>query len=260
MAPAVAGAGTGAPFPRTGAFLQSGRVLVVGSGSTRLTGSAPALERQGIEVDRMSSQQGALDLAKHVRFDLALLDYAPSGPAVMRLAMGLVEAGLPDHRTNVVLVALPDKVEEARTYVGNAVSAVLSATAPPEEFAQVLHEILGASPRVGVRVSVRLEVRLQEEGPSLAFRQTEDLSAAGMLVRTPRVLPIGTDVSFRVDLPGDRRSVEGKARVVRHVLEADGKTVCATGMRFLSFKGDDDARLRSFVECEVRSKADHGTD
>ena len=228
------------------------RVLVVGSGSTRLAASAPALERQGLAVDRMSSPQGALELARHVRFHLALLDYPPSGIAVRDLAQGLVDAGLPDHRTFVVLVASAETIEEARAHVGNAVDAVLSAEAPTEESARVLYQLLGAPPRVGVRVSVRLEVNL-EDGPSLVLRQTEDLSVTGMLVRAPRALPAGTELSFQLDLPGARTCIEGRAQVVRHVLDADGRTVRATGMRFVSFKGDDDARLRSFVESAIRS-------
>ena len=228
------------------------RVLVVGSGSTRLAASAPALERQGLAVDRMSSPQGALELARHVRFHLALLDYPPSGIAVRDLAQGLVDAGLPDHRTFVVLVASAETIEEARAHVGNAVDAVLSAEAPTEESARVLYQLLGAPPRVGVRVPVRLEVNL-EDGPSRVLRQTEDLSATGMLVRAPRALPAGTELSFQLDLPDARTRIEGRAQVVRHVLDADGRTVRATGMRFVSFKGDDDARLRSFVESAIRS-------
>ena len=140
--------------------MKNRRVLVVGSGSTTLAASAPALLRQGLEVDRVSSSKTALELARHVRFHLALLDYPPSGIAVTDLAQGLVAAGLPDHRTYVVLVAPPDKIEEARAYVGNGVDAVLSAAATPEESAQALHEILGAPPRLCVRVPVRVEVRL----------------------------------------------------------------------------------------------------
>ena len=233
--------------------LQNRRVLVMGSGSARLAASAPTLEREGIEVDRMSSPESALELARHVRFDLALLDFPPSGIAVRDLAQGLVDAGLPDHRTHVVLIASPDKIEEARAHVGPAVDAVLSATTPPENFARILFAILGAPPRVGIRVPVRLELSL-EEGPSLVFRQTEDLSATGMLVRTPSVLPVGTDVSFRLDLPGDRSSIEGRAQVVRHVLDADTRTARATGMRFVSLRGDGEARLRSFLESAIRSK------
>ena len=240
-------------FFGAGPTLKYRRVLIVGSGSTKLAASAPALERQGLEVDRVSSPETALELARHVRFHLALLDYPPSGIEVNELAHGLADPGLPDHRTYVVLVASPDRIEEARSYVGNAVDGVLSAAASPEESAQVLYGILGAPPRVGARVPVRLEVSLVE-GPSLVLRQTENLSATGMLVRTPRALPVGTEVSFRLDLPGARSSIEGTAQVVRHVLHADTQTVLATGMRFVSFKGDGDARLRSFVESGLRSK------
>ena len=241
------------PSSSCAAPLTNRRVLVVGSGSTRWTASAPALLRQGLELDRVSSSRSALDLARHVRFHLALLDYPPSGIAVSELAHGLGDAGLPEHRTYVVLVAAPDKIEEARAYVGKGVDAVLSSAATPEESAQILHELLGAPPRVGLRATVRVEVSL-EEGPSLAFRQTDNLSATGMLLRTPRALPIGTEVSFRLDLPGTRSTIEGKAQVVRHVLDPDTRAVLAAGLRFVAFKGDDEPRLRAFVESRVPSR------
>jgi CheY-like chemotaxis protein len=235
-----------APILNDSIPLKNKRVLAVGNGSSKLAASAPALRREGLEVDRVSSSETALELARHVRFHLALLDYPGSGIGVRDLARGLVAAGLPDHRVHVVLVASPDKIEEARAYVGDVVDAVLSADATPEESAQVLHEILGASPRVSVRFPVRVEVHL-EGGPSLVFRQTENLSATGMLIRSPRVLPVGTEVSFRLDLPGAQSPVEGRARVVRHALDVETQTVLATGLRFVSFKGEDDVRLRSFL-------------
>ncbi len=205
----------------------------------------------------MSTAETALELARHVRFHLALLDYPPSGIAVRDLARGLVDAGLPDHRTYVVLVASPERIEEARTCVGNGVDAVLSAAATPEETAQILHELLARRGAWAFAFPVRVEVSM-EEGPSLVFRQTENLSVAGMLVRTPRALPVGTEISFRLDLPGVRSAIEGRAQVVRHVLDADGRTVHAAGMRFVAFKSDGDQRLRSSWSLalpRVRTKA-----
>ena len=241
-------------LPRAGAFLKNQRVLAVGSGSSKLAATAPALLREGLEVDRVSSSETALALARNVGYHVVLLDYPPSGTAVTDLAQALVDAGLPDRRTYVVLVAESDKIEEARAYVGKGVDNVLSADATPGEFAQVLHQTLGAPPRVGIRIPVRIEVSLEGES-SLVFRQTEDLSATGMLVRAPRALPVGTEVSFRLDLPDARSALEGKAQVVRHVLDAGAQTVLATGLRFVSFKGDAAERLRSFVEASIHSKA-----
>ena len=230
------------------------RVLVVGSSATSLASSAPALLRQGLEVDRVSSFETALELTRHVPFDLALLDYPPSGIEVGDLAQRLLAARLPDHPTLLVLVACPALLEGARAYVGKGVAAVLSSEATAEESAQILHELLGAPPRVGARVTVRIEVQLQE-GPSFVFRQTDNLSATGMLVRAPRALPVGTEVAFRLDLPGARHALEGRAQVVRHIVDQDTHAVLATGLRFVSFRGDDSTRLRSFVQSVAESRS-----
>jgi len=209
------------------------------------------MKRRDLEVHRASSPESALELARNVRFDLVLLDYQPSVVSVKDLIQGLADGGHADHRPHVLLVAAPETIEEARAYVGNGVAAVVSTAAPDEESAQLVHDILGAPRRVGVRVSVRLEVGVEEGGASLAFRQTRDLSATGMLVSTPRAQPVGTVASFRLDLPGSRSPIEGKAQVVRHIFGADAGTVNAVGMRFASFKGDDKARLRAFVDSSL---------
>jgi CheY-like chemotaxis protein len=234
--------------------LKGRSVLVVGPGSTRVAAAAPALERRDLQVQRAASSESALQLARKLRFDLALFDYPDPGLSVQGLLHGLADAGPPDHRIHVVLVATPDRIEEARAHVGNGVAGVLSTARPTEESVQLIYDILGAPPRVAMRKAVRLEVRL-EEGTSLVFRQTQDLSATGMLVSTPHEQPVGTEASFRLDLSGARGPIEGKAQVVRHILEESTGSVRAVGMRFVSFKGDDGARLKAFVDSSLPAKA-----
>jgi CheY-like chemotaxis protein len=207
-----------------------------------------------MEVDRVSSPDSAIELARQARFDLALVDYPPQGIELPDLIQGLRNPGPSERRTYVVLVAAPDRLEEARACLASGADAVISAATPAEESTRLVHRILDAPLRVSLRVPVRLEVAL-EEGASLAFRQTKDLSTTGMLVRTPHALPVGAQAAFRLDAPGARSSIEGRAQVVRQILDADGRTVHAVGMRFVSFKGDDEARLQAFVDSAARSKA-----
>jgi CheY-like chemotaxis protein len=208
--------------------LKGRSVLVVGPGSTRVAAAAPALERRDLQVQRAASSESALQLARKLRFDLALFDYPDPGLSVQGLLHGLADAGPPDHRIHVVLVAAPDRIEEARAHVGNGVAGVLSTARPTEESVQLIYDILGAPPRVAMRKAVRLEVRLQ---------------------------PVGTEASFRLDLSGARGPIEGKAQVVRHILEESTGSVRAVGMRFVSFKGDDGARLKAFVDSSLPAKA-----
>lgn len=233
--------------------MQGKRILVLGNGSTRLAGATPALQRRDLRVERATSPDSALELAKLARIDLALIDYPTSGVALPDLLQGLAKAAPAKHRTHVVLVALPEFLEEARTYVGNGVAALIPADATASAVAQLFQDIVGAPPRVGVRIAVRLELALQE-GTTLVFRQTQDLSATGMLVSTPHEQPAGTEASFRLDLPGARSPIEGRAQVVRHILDESGRGVRAVGMRFVGFKGDDAARLQSFVDSALPAR------
>jgi CheY-like chemotaxis protein len=234
--------------------LKTRRILVVGSRSTKFAASAPALQRQGFEIDRVSSPGTALELARNVSFHFALLDDPASDVSVEALAQALATAGPSDHRPRIALVASADAIEGARAYLGKGVDAVLSADSDPEDAAQVLHGLLGAPPRLSARLPVRLEVSL-DEGLSLVFRQTENLSRTGMLVRSPRALPPGTEFSFKLDLPDERHPIEGRAEVVRHVRDGETNAAYATGMRFLSFKGDGESRIQAFVDAGIRGKA-----
>ncbi|WP_165983831.1 hypothetical protein, partial [Macrococcoides canis] len=61
------------------------RTLVLGYHATRMAATLPVLQRRGLDVDRVSSPESALELAKQRRFHLALVDYPLAGIAVKDL-------------------------------------------------------------------------------------------------------------------------------------------------------------------------------
>jgi CheY-like chemotaxis protein len=233
--------------------LKGQRILVAGSRAAKLAAAVPVLERRDLEVQRVASSERALELAGSSPFDIALIDCPETEPALKDLLQGLMAAAHRWRRTYVVLVADTHRLEAARAQVGNGADALLSAEASAEQSIGLIHGLLGAPPRVSARASLRLELALLE-GTSLVFRQTLDMSATGMLVGTSSALPVGTEASFRMDLPGARRPIEGKAQVVRHVLDPATAAVRAMGMRFVLLKGDDAARLQAFVDGALQSK------
>jgi hypothetical protein len=87
---------------------------------------------------------------------------------------------------------------------------------------EVASRLLGVTPRISVRLLVRLEVRLKE-GRRRVMYQTENISTAGMLVRSDRLDPIGTTVAFELTLPGDRTPVRRKWCAIPSPRGGDGR-------------------------------------
>ena len=92
---------------------------------------------------------------------------------------------------------------------------------------------------------VRLNVQLAQD-KSVVMCQSENISENGMLLRSDRLLPIGTRVTFECSLPGDRMPVSGEAEVMRHAV-VDVEKVQGMGLRFIFVKSDGQRRVRSFL-------------
>jgi uncharacterized protein (TIGR02266 family) len=130
-------------------------------------------------------------------------------------------------------------------YVREGQSQVLPVTEPRRVLEEVASRLLGVVPRTSARLVIRLVVQLAE-GKQLLVSQTENISEAGMLLRTDSLYPLGTKVTLEANLPGDRAPIQAEAEVVRHAL-ADLEGVQGLGLRLSSVKGDGLARLRDYI-------------
>ena len=109
--------------------------------------------------------------------------------------------------------------------------------------------------RIDNRINLRYKViKSQEE---LAKRGldaehisvTKNISAGGILFIANELLPLGTILELKIELPGGEKPVECLARVVR-MEEVELEKVYYIGACFLDLTGADRARLDRYVEKE----------
>jgi c-di-GMP-binding flagellar brake protein YcgR len=96
-----------------------------------------------------------------------------------------------------------------------------------------------------------------DDGQVARMYQTQNLSETGMLLRTRKPLPVGTDVAVqflfpgdpmlsRATLPGGYEFVEGQAKVVRHTHPAKER-IKGMALRFSQLDSSGSQRLGNFL-------------
>jgi hypothetical protein len=80
--------------------------------------------------------------------------------------------------------------------------------------------------------------------------RTQDLSLTGMLIQGGQELPVGSEFSFELHLPGEDIAVVGSARVVRRC-DTEREPLEGVGASFAGFEGKGHRSLASFLEREA---------
>ncbi len=229
------------------------RVLVVGEVGRPLDSLIPVLRRTEFTVQRVGRLEEALALQYEQAFDFIVARVAEGGAPIEGLIERLRAAHSASRRAAVLLFADQARLDHARTYLGRGANRVIAIDSSPEEVLHSVADLIGTPPRLAMRTLAQLSVRVGFER-ELALFQTENLSALGMLLRGDSELPVGTRFEFELSLPGDPHAVVGAGQVVWHT-DPQRHGFAGFGVRFVSFRGADGARLRAFLECHLRQRA-----
>lgn len=216
-------------------------VLVVGIAADTYQKIAPLLQREDFEVDRFPGATGALELLASVTFRALIVGYPLADTKTEAFLAAIRAPGSLSLRTPLVLVAEPAQLDAATALVGRGANRVVSLEESEQRLQREVSELLAVAPRAALREMLRLELRLGDER-TLVLCQTHDVSSTGMLVRTERRFPLGTEIGFELTLSGDPRGVRGRAQVVRHTMSGRDP-VSGMALRFLAFESDGLARF-----------------
>jgi c-di-GMP-binding flagellar brake protein YcgR len=128
---------------------------------------------------------------------------------------------------------------------------------------------MGTAPnsRSAVRVMVQLDATI-DDGKLARMYQTQNLSNSGMLLRTGKPLPVGTEVDVQFlfpggpvlskgDLPGGYGFVEGRAVVVRHTHPFKEK-IRGMGLHFIGLEERGRQMLAEFLAGQDRRNGNLG--
>jgi hypothetical protein len=221
------------------------RILVVALERVLFDRIDPLLSRAHFEVDRVPRGAAGTLLSENVKFDLMVVRHPLPDMSLEVFCASVRKAGSPSVASQLLVLTESDRVSEAQALAPRHASLVLSITDPKRLLEEVASRLLGVEPRVATRLMIRMQVGVAA-GKTLVMCQSENVSQAGMLLRTDRDLPIGTRVTFETTIPGDRDPIQGEAMVVRHTAP-DVEDVRGIGFKFLAFRGDGEQRFRAFV-------------
>lgn len=222
------------------------RILVVAVDRELFGKIDPLLNRAYFAVDKVPRGRSGAILCANVAFDLMLVGHPLPDMAFQEFLFEVRRGGSPCAASPLLVLTPEQRLGELKDLLAWGPNMALPLEDPRAILDEVATRLLGVAPRMATRIMVRLEVQL-EEGKRLLMYQTENLSKAGMLIRTDHLYPIGTRVAIECLLPGDRSPLQGVAEVVRHAAP-DVEKVHGVGVRFVELKGDGQKRLIEFLD------------
>lgn len=217
-----------------------GSVVLVGFDPAGVDVLAEALARHRFAITVLGPVV-ALEQATATTFDAIVASYPLAVESVQAFLSALRRPTSASRRAAFVFVASNASRSNAEAFVGWGANRVVSVEDAPRMLPGLLDRLLRVAPRVKVKGLSRLDLAHQ----TLAHRvlcQTVDVSATGMLVRLPRVLPLGSEVRFELLLRPEFAPVTGRARVVRHTVERH-EPHTGVGITFSELYGDSASRL-----------------
>jgi hypothetical protein len=162
-----------------------------------------------------------------------------------------------EHLRNVSIIILaPDTQAHRERGTRCGVNAVLPMPVDPATFAGKVREFLAVAPRRHYRVVLNIAVDgMRNDRPFLC--NMENISASGMLIRTPERLAAGDRIACSFYLPTGKR-IGTSGEVVRTVNQMAESGVYRYGVRFLSLPSEAASAITGFVERDMQRR--HGPD
>lgn len=223
-------------------------VLVVGADRDLLDKVAPVLDEAGLHVHTVADSSEVVDLVKSSQFEMLVVAYPTEELEIDDLLHTARIEGAPCRSTGILLVAEPDKVEEAQALVGRGANRAVGFDWMASRLWRAIGDLTDVAPRIFLQAEVDA-VDPVDPAASKTFR-TRDLSTSGMRLLGAVAPPEGRHFTFRFTLPDDSEPIEGQAEVVRRI-DPDLNGPAGLGARFVSFSGDGQARLEAYIRRQV---------
>jgi TonB family protein len=214
------------------------KVLIVGSADLGTDLEPTILWADGVERALVSTPSGALEVARAFVPSVVVVDGADA-PAALGLLLRLREnAGT--RRSSIVVVSRQGGLPEEEFRQAGA-NLVLTGPVDPPLWNERLGSLLIVPRRVRTRLPVRAVPRNNGTAGEPIPAVARDLSVGGMLLETKASLAPGTILDLCFTIPG----AEGEAKAVASVVRTSRATPGRTGIRFLTFEGNDRDRLHA---------------
>ena len=218
------------------------RVLIVDADQTSCESIQSAMTASNLETVMETSSSRAAEYLRKEKYDAMFLELhmpSPDGVQLARLARG---SGI-NRRTPIIMLSgqnAPDAMSKAFEAGANFFLFKPFDRSRLMRVWRAAHGPIEQERRRFHRVEIKLPVTL-EFGDQKMEGKTVDLSQQGMLVETPKLFPVGSQVRFRLALEGGPKAVTGTAKVMRQA----GTT--RMGLEIEAISSDDGSRLQAFL-------------
>jgi len=194
----------------------------------------------------VSTHAEALESVRWFPFAFLLATMPPVAPT--RFLEAVRAPGSLCRSVGLVLLVKEALEREAGHYVGRGANRVLPLSELTERLPAAITELGAVSERTRVRVPVEVDL---DDGRRNETWQSENVSATGMLLRTPTSVPAGSEVDLHFTLPGDDLPIHVRAHVIRGTTFAR-EDFTGLAVRFLSFVGEGQHRLEMLLRRQRR--------
>jgi CheY-like chemotaxis protein len=219
--------------------------LVVALRQEVFDGVARVLRANKFHAEYEPKGTTALETIGLLSFDAILVGHPMPDMPMQTFLDAVRREDSPCRRAGVIVLADDHALTETQQFVGRGANRVLTVDDFLSRLPDVLLRLLEVPPRVALRRKLRLAVELSPARNHVSC-QSENISTTGMLIKTDRSYPIGTELGFELILPGDSTPVRGFAVVVRHTM-ADREPVNGFAVQFCSFVGEDRQRFEALL-------------
>jgi CheY-like chemotaxis protein len=192
------------------------RAIIVDDESATCELIEKVLSSAGIESTMVTKSEEAPEILRHGKFDVAFLDYQMAvldGPMLARQ----MRASGANRRTPIVLISDDQRPAAMAKGFEAGASFFLYKPIDRDRLLRLVRATQGAienALRRTRRVEVKSKVQIKFRGQEIEG-ETVNVSMEGMLVRAPRMLPVGSSVDVSLQLNGAVKPVVGAGSVVR---------------------------------------------
>jgi CheY-like chemotaxis protein len=174
------------------------------------------LSSAGIESTKVMKSEEAPEILRHGKFDVAFLDYEMAFPDGLTLARQMRASGS-NRLTPIVLVSDDQRPTAMAKGFEAGASFFVYKPIDRDRLLRLVRATQGAIDNVlrrTRRVPLKSKVQIKFRGQEIEG-ETVNMSMEGMLIRTPRMLPIGSSVGVSLPLNQAMTPVVGAGSVVR---------------------------------------------
>jgi len=204
-----------------------------------------AVRDSDVELRHQPWSDYTLELVQATRFDAIVIGFPGPITELRRFVQCVRSPGSASEHAGILLLAEPDHLPAANTFVGIGVGINRAiATSDLEQLGPMIADLTTVAPRVPLRAPTRVILNLERR--LRTFCQTENVSETGMLLRGFGHYPPGTTIDFEINIPGQSDPIRGSATIAR-TTNVDHERLEGVGARFDNFFGADRGRLTDYL-------------